>query len=278
MIERIHKLKDLQGDSVELCLTYCGWEYCAPLHRFGPNRRPSWVLHIVLEGKGTLEMGGRVYELQKNDAFLLPAGAEAWYEADQDDPWAYMWMGFAGIKADECAGNAGFSMRSPVRQVSCAEIIHGYIEQMMEASQSSQANEWRRNGLLMLAFAQLMEDYRQQTGENGVLRRDGVAGSEYVRQSIEYMARCYNQRIKIGDLAEHVGVNRSYLTVVFRRNVGLSPQEFLLKLRMERAAMMLQETTMPVGAVAEAVGYGDQLTFSKAFRRFYGKSPSMMRK
>ena len=49
-------LEDLQKNSSGLCLTYCGWEYCDPGHRFGPNKRTSCVLHIVKEGKGILEM------------------------------------------------------------------------------------------------------------------------------------------------------------------------------------------------------------------------------
>lgn len=40
-------LEDLQQDSVELCLCYCGWEQCEPGHRFGPNRRRTYVLHFV---------------------------------------------------------------------------------------------------------------------------------------------------------------------------------------------------------------------------------------
>ena len=97
---RYRCLEDLQREAVELCLIYCGWEYCDPGHRFGPNKRTSYVLHIVREGKGTLEIYKKKYNLSAGDAFLIPPSTEAWYEADQDDPWSYMWVGFTGFKAE----------------------------------------------------------------------------------------------------------------------------------------------------------------------------------
>ena len=73
-------LGDMQEGSLELCLTYCGWESCNPAHRFGPNQRASSVLHVIQKGKGTLEINKKVYQLKAGDAFFLPPGVEAWYE------------------------------------------------------------------------------------------------------------------------------------------------------------------------------------------------------
>ena len=53
---RFRCLEDLQKDSADLCLIYCGWEYCNPGHKYGPNLRTSYVLHIVRSGKGILEL------------------------------------------------------------------------------------------------------------------------------------------------------------------------------------------------------------------------------
>ena len=60
---RYRSLEDLQKDSVELCLTYCGYEECDPGHRFGPNQRNSYVLHFVKSGKGILEIGKKKYNI-----------------------------------------------------------------------------------------------------------------------------------------------------------------------------------------------------------------------
>ena len=80
---RFRALEDLQKDSADLCLSYCGWEYCDPGHRYGPNMRTTYVLHIIRSGRGTLEIHNQKYVLTAGDAFLLSPNMEAWYEADR---------------------------------------------------------------------------------------------------------------------------------------------------------------------------------------------------
>lgn len=275
---RFKCLEDLQKDSVDLCLTYCGWECCDPSHRFGPNKRTSYVLHIVKEGKGTLEINKKSYQLNAGDAFLISPGVEAWYEADGEEPWTYMWIGFAGLKADECASSAGFSLKNPVRRLNCVESVQGYIDQMLEARQLSYANELKRNGLLMLIFSELSEDYYQESsGGGGVAIPHSYPGSVYVKHAMEYMTHHYNERLKINELASFIGVNRSYLTSSFKKTIGCSPQEFLVNLRMEKAKSLLKKTDMSVNGVANAVGYTDPLAFSKVFKQHCAMSPRMYR-
>lgn len=272
---RFKCLEDLQKDSVDLCLTYCGWEYCDPSHRFGPNKRGAYVLHIVKKGKGTLEINKKTYELEAGDAFLIPPGTEAWYEADKEDPWCYMWLGFVGIRSDECVNSAGFSLRNPVRKLACVKKINEYIDQMLEAYQLSYANELKRNGLLHMVFAELIEDYLQNSVNTGGVAAHPYPGSVYVKHAMEYITHHYNERLRINELADYIGVNRSYLTSSFKKNVGCSPQEFLVDLRMKKAKSLLKQTDMPISGVANAVGYTDQLAFSKAFKRYSGMSPRM---
>ena len=62
-------LEDIQRDSSELCLCYCGWEQCEPGHRYGPNRRRNYVLHFVSKGSGKLEVNGNQYHIKKERPF-----------------------------------------------------------------------------------------------------------------------------------------------------------------------------------------------------------------
>ena len=54
----------------------------------------------------------------------------------------------------------------------------------------------------------------------------------------------------------------------------MSPQAFLIQVRLEQAALLLRETDLSIGSVAQSAGYNDALSFSKAFRQKYGLSPS----
>lgn len=94
---------------------------------------------------------------------------------------------------------------------------------------------------------------------------------------MDYIAYHYREKIKINELADYIGVNRSYLTSSFKKAIGCSPQEYLVNLRMEKAREMLRNTDMQINAIAAAVGYQDQLAFSKIFKQHFGASPKAYR-
>lgn len=267
--------EDPKKERTELSLSYCGYEKCEPGHRFGPNMREDYVLHIVRDGKGFLEIGDKKYEIGKNEIFLIPIKEEVWYEADLQDPWTYMWVAFTGRKAEECLSCVGLSMENPVQKVTCTEKLCDLIFDMIKSNQLSLEDELKRNGLLMLFFSCLIYDYTKQMPE-GMLSRD-CPSSEYVRYAVEYIVNNYNKRIRIGELADEIGVNRSYLSLNFKKEIGCSPQEFLINKRMEKAEYMLAKTNIPIGEVAYLVGYQDQLAFSKVFKHFFGMSPKAYR-
>lgn len=271
---RYKVLEDLKKDSVDLCLTYCGWEYCHPCYRYGPNKRDTYVFHMILEGKGTLEINKKIYKLEAGDAFMLEPGVEAWYEADRDEPWYYKWFGFVGLRASECANRAGFSTKNPIRKINCMKELSQYIDQMLETHQLSYEDELKRNALLMLSFSSLIEDCRKNFG-GGISTTRAYPGSVYVKHAMEYINHHYNEKLKISELADFIGVNRSYLTSSFKKTIGCSPQEFLVNLRMEKAKSLLKETDLSINAVSNAVGYTDQLAFSKVFKQHCGISPRM---
>ncbi|NVB76644.1 helix-turn-helix domain-containing protein, partial [Phocaeicola vulgatus] len=87
----------------------------------------------------------------------------------------------------------------------------------------------------------------------------------------------YNRKVRVDELADRIGINRSYLAKSFKKLMGCSPQQFLVNLRMEKAVGMLKNTDLPVNQIAAQVGYENPLTFSKIFKQRYGISPKNYR-
>ena len=267
-------LENLKKGAVDLCLTYCGWESCDPGHRFGPNKRISHVLHIVESGTGVFEMDGHQYHLSGGEAFLIPPSVEAWYEADMDNPWTYRWVGFEGMTAEEVIHVSGFSRENPVRRIHCMENAAKYIDAMVRTNKLVFENELKRNGLLMLLFSDLITDNRDACLREGkLLPSHRYPNSVYVEHAVDYIAANFDKRLKINELADRIGVNRSYLTSSFKKSLGCSPQEYLMNLRIEKAKTLLKNGDIQVSEVAVRVGYGDPLAFSKVFKARTGRSP-----
>jgi AraC-like DNA-binding protein len=82
----------------------------------------------------------------------------------------------------------------------------------------------------------------------------------------------------ITDFAKSVGLSRTRFVERFRRFLGKSPMVYLAEWRLKLAAEILQSTEDSVAAVAEAVGYGSEASFNRAFRREFGRPPARFRR
>jgi AraC-like DNA-binding protein len=79
--------------------------------------------------------------------------------------------------------------------------------------------------------------------------------------------------VHIETIAQTLGLNRKYLSKMFKQEMGITPQQYLIQFRMNRACELLQNPILTVGEVASSVGYADQLLFSKIFKRTMAVSP-----
>jgi AraC-like DNA-binding protein len=83
--------------------------------------------------------------------------------------------------------------------------------------------------------------------------------------------------LSVAEVSRRAGLSAPRLRVIFREATGLSPKQFQLKARMERAARLLAESPLSVGEIATQVGYDNIYHFSRQFKRALGISPAHYR-
>jgi len=246
-----------------------GSQKCPPSYSFGPIVRKHYVLHFVLEGKGTLYLNNEPFHIVKNEAFIIPPNVVSFVKADETEPWNYIWIHFNGPKAIELLADAGMSKETPVFRSTGdnRQLIH-ILNDLLQHSE----NELRCIGNLYHLFHELITHTSSKPQYNKVDER-----LKYVKTIIDFISVKYSEPIKIQDLSDLCGLERSYLTKLFKSSTGYSPQEYLISFRMKRAKKLLSEAQLPIQHVAYSVGYNDQFTFSKAFRKTTGVSPTAYR-
>lgn len=107
--------------------------------------------------------------------------------------------------------------------------------------------------------------------------KNGV-GQGYVRAMIEYIHNHYDVDIKIKDIAKSVSVHENYAQKLFKNSLGVTMIEYLCNFRMEKAALLLENTDIPISEISEIVGINSRQYFSYLFKKRFGKSPSQYRK
>lgn len=258
----------------DLCLTRCGIQQCPPTHSWGPKSRPQYHMHFILEGKGYLEIENQTYHLKRGQIFLIPPNTVSRYYADSTDPWHYAFVSFVGSHAEKYVHQAGFSEHTFVRECYIPpEQYSKLIYEMLEAHLLTIANELKRTGLLFCLFALLTESF--QTSNS--FTQYEYPSSTYLEHAIQFMQFNYKRNIQINDIANYIGITRSYLFSIFKKNLNTSPKEYLLHYRMDKAIELLKTTSLPISSISEHVGYENPLTFSKMFKNTVGMSPSLYR-
>ena len=99
-----------------------------------------------------------------------------------------------------------------------------------------------------------------------------------IRQASKYMEDHYDEKIVLEDLAEIVGLNPVYFSVLFKKETGINVSAYLLNIRIEKAKEFLCNTNETIAAIGDRVGYKDSRYFSQIFTKQVGVKPALYRK
>ncbi len=265
-------LEPIKKQSVDLFLCFCGIEECSPGHAFGPATRSQYLIHYIIKGKGTYSVNNKSYELKKGDGFLICPDAVTYYEADKDDPWCYTWIAFNGVKSKSYLSYANLDEDNLIFSYCKDTALTDYISEMLKLKDLNHYNELKLEGLLYLFMSTLAESRKDL-----VIKTSYKATELYLEKAIEFIENNYSKNIKVNDIADYIGINRCYLTNIFKKNINVSPQDFLANYRMDKACDLLKSTNLSIMCVANYVGYSDSVTFSRAFKKIKNESPKNYR-
>lgn len=271
--ERLHQSIDM-STLVPIAIDFCGKEACGPGYSYGPKTRAVYIIHLVISGRGRLVREGRTYNITTGDAFVIYPGEENFYQADAEDPWTYMWIGFHGMQAEDIIGRIGFTRDMPVITCTNPDSLEKHLNALLQESEFTYIGELRRMSELYAVLALLAEGHadhsEDETNVNDINHR-------YVMTALNLLIGAGGKQVLVADVAKTIGISRNYLDEIFKNEMGMSPKEFMMNYRMEKATALLTFSSNSISAIAEEVGYTDPMTFSKAFKKRKGLSPSEYR-
>ena len=261
----------------ELMLITCGVESCVPGYEYRTEDREGFHLHVILSGKGVLSVNGVETQLHFGQIFVTKPGEDTWYRADREDPWSYCWMAYDGTEARHYTEAAG--LVTGTNWLNCRIDVTRFYTLVQNALEYSSnltlSGDLNRLARLMEFLALAIESANRDSKSSP--RKLEYSARVYVEYAVNYLQANY-PNAKINDVAQQIGINRSYLTSIFRRQMGISPQEYLMQYRMDKAREMLLESDISVQEIALRVGYDNALTFSKIFKSYYDLSPAHYRR
>lgn len=231
----------------------CGINRCCPGEVYPMHYIQRYVLHYVTTGSGRYLMNGTESPVNSGDIFVSRAGYATSYVADETDPFTYIWVSF------ECTDTFAALL---TEDVFSAPWAHSIFQRIISANQT-EAAELSICAQLFEFFAQLSAIQSSRTAHK----------EDYVSRAINYIQINFAEPIQLSEIAAALGLSRNYFCRLFKKQVGLSPQEYLVTYRLETAAKLLTEQGLSQKEAATRVGYPDVYTFSRMFKRKFGIPP-----
>ncbi|WP_304681180.1 AraC family transcriptional regulator [uncultured Clostridium sp.] len=261
--------KKYTKENFEMNLDECGIEQGIPGFGYKYEVLKNAVIHYVSKGKGTFKVNNKIFNLKQGDMFIILKGMNVEYMASMDDPWEYYWIGFSGSNSSEYLNRTS--------------IIDSYVVTCTENSKIPN---------IILNMCEISKNYNPSCSDDIVLLRELYSLlytfikefpkefeykdkelHTYIQDAINFINSNYMNSITVNEIANHVNLSRSYLYKMFIKNLKVSPQKYLINLRMYKATLLLKSTKLPIGEVANKVGYTDSLLFSKTFSKYFSMSP-----
>ena len=258
---------------IDLGMYQYGYEQCEPGHSFGPATRNHYLFHYIISGTGTLMADNakgetQTYSIKSGQGFLIFPGQITTYIADQNLPWEYVWIEFDGLRVKEALDLTELSVNTPVYHSHSKDLREQLMNEMLYIVHHAKESPFHLIGHLYLFL-----DYLTQSAKSAKLVQSSKMSDYYIKEAINYIEQNFQNNITIEDIAAVCGINRSYFGKIFRNSIGRSPQEFLMNYRMVKATELLKLTSLSIAEIGSAVGYENQLHFSRAFKTIYGVSP-----
>ncbi|MEA5449541.1 AraC family transcriptional regulator [Leptolyngbya sp. CCNP1308] len=98
-----------------------------------------------------------------------------------------------------------------------------------------------------------------------------------LQQAIDYIHTYLNRDLSLAELASVVNISPTYFASLFKRTMGISPHQYVIKQRVEQAKLMLSKTDLAIADIALEVGFSSQSHLTQQFKRHTGLTPKQVR-
>ena len=259
---------DLENSDLELSVIrpmhVCDREW-SWYHDCGTTPRWPHIVWLVYGGEATLKVdGSTMYQVRRGDAYVLPTSEHDYIgQQNPDDPLDVVWFAFTATDSNTSSVQGGsitgIPMQSRVPEFEACDLI---LNRLMEASEEAR-KYWTYC---------LLHEFRRQAGfESGtsIERKIREAARKVQRQPGDYRG--------LEDIMTGLHMSKDHFIRKFKEELGVSPGEYLIRCRIDRARSLLSLGDCTVKEAAAELGYSHQSVFSRQFKERIGVSPRVYR-
>ncbi len=231
------------------------------------SNTPIFRLEYIISGKGYINTKGQSYTVTAGDTYLLHEGDDHNYYSDSNMPMDKVWVNLKGVLAQEIVKIYNLSDTVVFKNVNSYDLIL----QMHNICKNTKdpyilKNETSVHFLKIIQF--LSENHIQYMNPENIL----------FRKIRSYIDSNFLTGITMNSLAENIGFSPEYIIRLFKKEIGITPHQYIISQKMQLASSYLVSSDKTITQIADELMFYDSHHFSQTFTRYTGLRPSVYRK
>ena len=240
------------------------------------RRTPTWyqdhcsrhlMLVIAPEGKVIYRSGEQVFPLSGNQLLLIPQGTPFYFETTVPAFYRKQILFVLGVNLTAILETLNLQQMEliPLPDLSAVEKKFLELDEMICKHDKSQMPQMAAKIMELLYFL----------SEKKICADPETSLAYLIKSKLSVHLE---QPGTISGIAGELHISGRTLNRIFRQKFDMSPEQYRLKCRMEKAKLMLEQSRLSIKEISQMLGYCNQFYFSNEFKRVYGKSPQDFRR
>ena len=240
-------------------------------------------MSYLQEGTATVRMNGGEWHMQPGSVALFPAGVVHDHVAPAHTRCVFLWWNYDFHIADVVDVLRFFPLPAVFdmpASVPFEVAFRQYVRLAEEPDNVTRVILRQAKALEVMAFildAAMNHEQEKILAGRKIMPAGAVTVTEPFVRMLGELLQPDGPEVSLAALSKRHNLNPTYISNRFRALFGTTPAQFHMKVRLDRAAALLRQSTITIREVAEVSGYADEASFSKAFHRQHGKWPGQMR-
>ncbi len=235
-----------------------------------PGVRRGYDLWLILQGQGNLESHGQPFTLKAGDCFLLRLWQKQYSRQNPQRPLTIPYIIFDFV--DEHGSSIVPDLGEPALHYRLRKL--DFFVEIVNCCIAAH-REGRKNDALHWLTVALLE---LQNPRNQPMRNEQQSSqASTIEEICQTIRRFPGARPTIPELASECAWSADHFTRIFSKHKGMTPGEFMIRVRLEEADSLLLFSNHSVARIAQILGYSDEFAFSHQFKSRRGMSPKYYR-
>jgi len=254
-----------------------------------PNIHENYEMVYMKKGFAVFEISGQKVELGPNDIIIIKPLQYHKFSVKSENGCEFIVLNFtfenringeySQIPMEDFLNFVSSKETGPyiALKVSPKNEIVVLMNRILKERESSEPGSEFLNYLLIMELFVLLSRALKMEWENSIKTKSPKL-KELIGIAINFIHNNFERDISLGDIAKFVFLSPSYFTRAFKEETGMSPINYLLKVRIERAKELLADTSLKISDIALNVGFSNQQRFNEMFKKYAGVTPLQYRK